>query len=85
MRINVRPAMGPVATIRGRDLRVVIDALGTHVRGGGGLHRRASVLLGELREVEHRIPVQLCGCGAEHHPADCPDAARRRGAGADAP
>ncbi|WP_033819774.1 hypothetical protein [Kitasatospora sp. MBT63] len=85
MRINVRPAMGPVATIRGRDLRVVIDALDTHVREGEGLRRRASALLGELRGVEHRIPVQPCGCGADHHPADCPDAARRRGAGAEAP
>ncbi len=85
MRINVRPAMGPVATIRGRDLRVVMDALNTHIREGEGLRRRASALLGELREVEHRIPVQLCGCGAEHHPADCPDAARPRGAGPDKP
>ena len=85
MRINIRPAMGPVVTIRGRDLRVVMDALDTHVRKGKGPRRRASILLRELREVEHCIPVQPCGCGAEHHPADCPDAARRRGAGADAP
>ncbi len=85
MRINVRQGIGPVATIRGRDLRVVIDALDTHVQGGGGAHRRAAALLAELRHFEPRIPPLPCGCGGAHHPADCPDVARRRGAGADSP
>ena len=85
MRINLRPSVGPVATIRGRDLRVVIEALETHVERGEGVRRRAAALLDELRRVGPQIPVQLCGCGALHHPVDCPDAARRRGGVADVP
>ncbi|MER5642037.1 hypothetical protein ABT095_34510 [Kitasatospora sp. NPDC002227] len=85
MRINFRPGIGPVVTIRGRDLRVVIDALDSHAKEGEGVRRRASALLGELRQVEPQIPKLLCSCGALHHPDDCPTAALRRAGVADTP